>query len=387
VVAQLALSLVLLICSGLLVRTFAQLQEADLGYAVEGRALGTVTLPASRYATADAQREFYVRLQENLRAAPELARGGAVTTAPLSGNPFYTALAVAGRPLPPVHERPVSTIRSVTPDYFATLGMTLAAGRAFSDADRPGVRPVALINETLAAKLFPGESALDQALVLGSTADSVPVRIVGVLKNVRSAGAHAPAADEIYVPRSQRGGATMQVIAQAKAGLSADAVLPVLRRLLRETDPDLALANPQTLEKLTAQSLGVTRLTMTLLLGFAIISLLLATVGVYSVMAYSVTLRTAEIGVRIALGASPAAVLRTVVRTGVWQIAAGVGLGLAAAAVATRLLQQVLYEVKPLDPLVFGLATGVFVLASALAVLVPTRRATQIDPLTALRAE
>jgi len=387
VIVQLAMSLVLLVCSGLLVRTFGNLQSTDPGYAVEGRAVGSVSLPASRYPTPESTRDFYTRLQEKLRQSPELAGGGAVTGAPLAGNPFFTPYAVAGRPLPPAHERGISTIRMVTSDYFATLGMTIRQGRAFTDADRPGSEPVAVINETLARKLFPHQSALDQKLILGSAADTPPLRIVGILGDVRSASTGQPPVDEIYVPRQQRGGATMHVVGQARPGLDAAAVLPVLRRLVAELDPNLALGSPQTLPALAKGALGVQRVTMTLLLVFAVIANFLATVGVYSVMAYTVALRRSEIAVRLALGASRRDILGTVLRGAFGQIAAGVGLGLVGAVFAARLLGSTLYQVAPLDPAVFGYSVLLFLVASLAACLLPARRSLSVDPISALRAE
>lgn len=387
VIAQLAMSLVLLVCSGLLVRTFGNLQSTELGYAVEGRAVGSISLPASRYPTPDSTRDFFTRLQEKLRQAPELAGGGAVTGAPLAGNPFFTPYAVAGRPLPPAHERGISAIRMVTPDYFTTLGMVIRQGRAFTDADRPDSEPVAVINETLARKLFPNQSALDQKLILGSAAGTPPLRIVGILGDVRSASIGEPPADEIYIPRQQRGGSTMHVVGQARPGLDAAAVLPVLRRLVAELDPNLALGSPQTMPALAKGALGIQRVTMALLLVFAAIANLLATVGVYSVMAYTVTLRRREIAVRVALGANRRDILGTVLRGAFGQIAAGVGLGLAGAFFATRLLESTLYQVAPLDPAVFGYSVLLFLVASLAACLLPARRSLSVDPISALRAE
>jgi len=386
VVAQVALSLTLLICAGLLVRSFHHLQTAELGFATTGRAFGIVNLPTTRYAKPELARDFFRRLQERLSAAPELANGAAITGLPLTGQGFLSPYAVQGRPLPPIQERPLANIRVVTPGYFATLGLQLRDGRFFTDQDRFGGENVVIVNEAFAKKLFPHESALNHAFITGPNSDIVS-RIVGVTLDVKSAGLAVPPPDEIYFPREQRGGGFMAVVAQAKPGLQAAAVIPVLRRILAELDPTVALALPQTMEQLVTQSIGVQRVTLALLICFAGIAALLAAVGVYSVMAYSVTQRTGEIGVRLALGASHGDILRLVLRSGVAQVGLGLLLGIVGAFVSSHLLSQALYEVKPFDPAVFAVVATSFAMIATFACLIPARRATRVDPMVALRVE
>ena len=204
---------------------------------------------------------------------------------------------------------------------------------------------------------------------------------------MKSAGLAVPPPDEIYFPRDQRGGAFMAIVAQAKPGLAAAAVIPVLRHILAELDPNVALATPQTMDDLVTQSIGVQRVTMALLICFAAIAALLAAVGVYSVMAYTVAQRTGEIGVRMALGASTGNILSLVLRAGAMQVGAGLLLGLVGAFAASRALQQALYAVKPFDPAVFATVAGLFAIVATLACLIPARRASRVDPMEALRAE
>ncbi len=385
-VTQVALSLTLLIGAGLLVLSFHRLQSADIGFKSAGRATGLITLPNARYSDQEASREFFRRLQEKLDQTPELAHGGAIFGLPLSGLGTFSPYSVRGRPILPLHERPLASIRFVTPGYFRTMGIRLKEGRFIEAGDRFGHEVVAVINESFARKLFPGESAVGQAFLIGPNTDQV-VRIVGVIGDVKANGLAAPPPDEIYYARDQRGNAYMTVVGQAQPGFSSAAVIPVLRRLLSELDPTLALATPQTLDAAVEQSIGVQRVTMALLLTFASIAALLAAVGVYSVMAYTVTQRTGEIGVRMALGATTGNILRLVLRTGAIQLGTGLVLGLGGAVASSRLLQKALYEVKPFDPVVFlAVATG-FALVGAIACLVPARRATQVDPMTALRSE
>lgn len=386
VVAQVAMSLTLLICAGLLVVSFHRLQSAELGFAATGRAYGIVNLPSSKYSTPELTRDFYRRLQERLNQTPELARGAAATGLPLTQSGFFSPYAVKGRPVPPVQERPLANIRNVTPDYFATMGIALREGRFFTPQDLFGGEGVAIVNESFAKKLFPGKSALDEAFLTGANAD-VAVRIVGVIHDVKSAGINVPPPDEIYFPRDQRGGAFMQVVAQAKPGLAAAAVIPVLRRVVAGIDPNVALANPQTMDELVEQSIGVQRLAMSLLIVFSGIAALLAAVGVYSVMAYAVTQRTGEIGVRMALGATAGSILQLILRAGAVQVGTGLLLGFAGAAGASRLLREVLFEVKPFDPAIFGVIALFFAAVAALACLVPASRAARVNPVEALRAE
>ncbi len=386
VIGQVALSLCLLICAGLLVLSFVRLQSVHPGFDPAGRAYGTINLPAAKYSTPELVRDFYARAQARLRAAPDFARAALTANLPLAGGGFFSPYLVQGRPVVPFSERPLATISNISADYFATAGITLAAGRAFTDADRADAPQVAIINQTLAKKLFPGADPLDHAFVIGPNSDIV-VRIVGVVHDVKTGGLNLPAPDEIYFPLTQRGPSFCTVVAQARPGPAASTVIPALRRVLADLDPHVALAAPQTMDQLVEQSLGVQRLTLALLLVFAALAALLAAVGLYSVMAYAVTRRTGEIGVRLALGASPRDIFGLVLQAGGTQVGLGLALGFVASLGATRLLGQALYEVKPFDPLVYTVVALAFAAIAALACIIPARRAMQVDPLVALRAE
>jgi putative ABC transport system permease protein len=386
VIGQVALSLCLLICAGLLVLSFYRLQAVRPGFDPSGRAYGNINLPAAKYSTPELVRDFYARAQERLRAAPDFARAALTANLPLAGGGFLSPYLIQGRPVVPFSERPLATISNIGADYFATVGITLAAGRAFTDADRADTPQVAIINRTLAKKLFPDTDPLNHAFVIGPNSDIV-VRIVGVAHDVKTIGLNVPSPDEIYFPLTQRGPSFCTVVAQARPGLAASTVIPALRRVLAELDPHVALAAPQTMDQLVEQSLGVQRLTLALLLVFAALAALLAAVGLYSVMAYAVTRRTGEIGVRLALGASPRDIFGLVLRAGGTQVGLGLALGFVASLGATRLLGQALFEVKPFDPLVYTVVAFAFAAIAALACLIPARRAMQVDPLVALRTE
>jgi putative ABC transport system permease protein len=386
VIAQVAMSLTLLICAGLLVLSFYKLQRTDLGFTSESRAIGQINLPNARYGKPDQSREFYRQLQQKIDEAPELAGGGIALGMPLTNVGFISPFAVQGRPIPEFTKLALASFRFASIGYIEAMGIRLLEGRAFNGADRADGERTILINETLAKKLFPGESALDKVLLTGPRSETKN-RIIGVIRDVKSAGIAAPPPDEIYYCLAQRGGAFMNVVAVAKPGMAASSVVPVLRRLIKELDPTVALAQPQTMDALVSQSIGVQRVTMALLLAFAGIAALLAAVGVYSVMAYAVAQRTGEIGVRMALGATPTSILGLVLRTGASQIGGGLALGLLGAFTASRLLNDVLYQVKPFDPLVFSAVAVFFAIVAAVACLVPAARATRVNPLDALRAE
>jgi predicted permease len=377
---------VLLIGAALLLYSFARLQRTALGFDPARVAVGAINLPSEAYPTPEKQREFLRLLEEKLNAAPELSAGGAGFGMPLTGSVALTPYSVAGRPVLPLPERPLVGLSQVGPGFFSSLGMTLREGRFLTSADTASVPSVAVINETLAKKLFPGESAVGHSLLFGRDAEK-KCEIVGVVHDVKSAGIAAPAGDQVYFAHAQRGGGFFHVIGKAKPGQKATSVIPVLRRVVHELDPALAVATPQTADELVAQSLQGMRALSALLGAFAALAAVLAAVGIYGVIACNVTQRTAEIGVRIALGASTHDIFRLILRSAGVLVGVGLAIGLAVAAGASRVLQRLLFEVQPLDLGVFALVAVGFAAIGAVAALIPARRATLVDPLVALRSE
>jgi predicted permease len=386
VIAEVAASLVLLIGAALLLYSFERLHRTPLGFDPAGVAVGTVNLPQQTYPTQEKQREFARQLEEKLSHEPELAAAGLGFGMPLTNSIAFSPYSVAGRPILPLPERKLVGIRQVTPRFFSALGITLKEGRLLAPTDQAKGAFVAVINESFAKKLFPQGSAVGQTLLFGRDADT-KCEIVGVVRDVKSAGVAAPVSDEIYFAHAQRGGAFFHVIGKARPGLKASAVIPVLRRAIRELDPAVALAVPQTADELVAQDLQGTRALSMLLGAFAVLAAVLATVGIYSVIACNVTQRTAEFGVRIALGATAGHIFQLVLRGAALLVGIGLALGLTLAVAASRVLRDLLFEVKPLDPAVFAAVALLFAIVGALAALIPARRATRVDPLTALRAE
>jgi predicted permease len=388
VVIQVQVSVALLTCTCLLALSFYHLQTTDPGFGVESRAFGYVNLPAMKYSTADVTRSFFEQLDERLQLAPELVAGGAISGMPLSGSVTSMAYAAQDRPLPPAQERPTATAHVVTPGYFHVMGIQLREGRFFTRDDHVGGQGTVIINETLAKALYPHSSALNRSLLAGN-ADGAGLQIVGVVRDAKTSGLAASAGPEIYFPHAQLlfGLGTMTIVGQAKPGLQAGAVIPVLRRVLAQLDPTLILMYPQTVRDLVSHSLEIQGITLVLLLCFSAIALLLAAVGIYSVLAYSVGQRTTEIGIRMALGARQRQVVLHILRQGMQLVGTGLIIGLAVSVAMTRLIQSMLYQVEPLDPLILGSITALFALTGALACLVPSLRASRVDPQVALRME
>jgi predicted permease len=384
IVAEVALSVVLLVGSSLLLVSFLKLQRTPPGFEAKGAAAAFVGVPAVRYKTPAQQADFFNQVIARLRADPRVTGAAAAIGLPLSGFNPRSPYGVAGRPVPPLPQRPLAGFSIVSDEYFTLMRITLAAGRAFSEIDREGAPATCIINEALAKRLFPGESPLGKVLLRGRNAD-IKVEVVGVIHDVKTNGLNAPAPDEIYYPMRQNGQPGMAVI--ARTGGDAAALQIVLRSAVAAVDPNQPISFFATLENNVAQSLGTQRIVASLTAVFAGLALVLSAIGLYSVLAYAVSQRRPEIGIRMALGAQPGQVVALVMRGGLRLVAAGLALGFSGAAVAGRLIQTLLFNVQPLDPLVYGAVAVLFTLVAALACLVPSWRASRIDPLIALRAD
>jgi predicted permease len=288
---------------------------------------------------------------------------------------------VLGRPSLPLPQRPLAGLNAVSDDYFATLRIPIIEGRAFISSDRDGAPGVCIINEQLARKLFPGQSALGQVLLRGRDAD-VRNTIVGVIADVKSNGVNVPVPDEVYYAQRQFGRPGMSITARTSG--DAAALQSIIRTAVAQVDKDQPISFFQTLDTALAQSLGIQRIVAGLTGIFAMIALVLASVGLYAVVAYAVTQRTNEIGIRMALGARPSQVLSLVMRGGLTLVAVGLGIGLAGAAGASHLIRSLLSNVEPMNPLVYASVAVLFAGVAALACLLPSWRASRIDPVVAL---
>ena len=384
IIAEVALSIVLLVGSSLLLRSFLALQQTPPGFEARGAAAAFVGVPPGRYSTTSQQSLFFDQVLERLRAQPGVTGAAAAIGLPLSGLNPRAPYSVDGRPILPLPQRPLANLGIVSPDYFALMRMTFAAGRAFSSRDREGAPGVCVINESLAARLFPGESALGKVLLRGPNAD-IRAEVVGVIRDVKTNGLNVPVPDEIYYPMLQLGRPGMNVVART-AG-DASTLQSAIRAAVAAVDREQPISLFATLETTVAQSLGAQRIVASLTTVLAAMALALSAIGLYSVLAYLVSQRTAEIGIRMALGAQPGQVVSLVLRSGLRLVAAGLVLGLAAAMAAARLIRTLLFEVRPIDPVIYAVVAALFTAIALLACLVPSWRASRIDPLLALRAD
>jgi len=384
VVAEVALALVLLIGAGLMIRTIVRLQGLDPGFRPEKVMTLKTALSRQKYGELPRRAAFYREVLERVRALPGVAAAGYTTSVPLVWRGGTNGFTVEGQPRAPGRD---ANHRQISPDYFRTMGIPLRAGRIFDEHDGPNALPVAMINETMAGKFWPGGEALGKRFKLGGP-DAPWMTVVGIVGDVRQMGLDVPVKAEMYFPYQQIDmfWAAPTFLAIRSAGDPADLVAAV-RREVRAVDPDQPISDVRTMEEILGREVAPRRLQMTLLAGFAGLALLLASLGIYGVISYAVSQRTPEIGIRMALGARPRDVLGMVVGGGLRLAALGVGIGLAAALALTRVMASLLYGVSTTDPLTF-VSIPLLLLAVALAAsYLPARRALRVDPVAALRSE
>jgi putative ABC transport system permease protein len=301
---------------------------------------------------------------------------------PLAGSP-RTTYAVEGQPPPPVGQQPIVIMNVVSRDYFGTFDIPIVDGRGFTEADRLNAPAICVVNQTFAAHVFPDRSAVGQVLLLGN--GTRRVQIVGVFRDVKTAGANLPVPEEAYFPAAQLPRPGMNLI--AKTTSDPNSLQAVFRAVVAEVDKTQAVSFFSTMEATVALSLGTQRLVATLTMLFAGLALALAVIGLYSVLAHLVSQRTAEIGVRMALGATRREVVRLIMRSGLGLVVVGLVLGLLGAAGGSGLIRQQLFEVEPLDLGTYLAVAMLFLIVAAAACLVPSLRASRIDPLVAFRTE
>jgi putative ABC transport system permease protein len=383
VVAEVALSLVLLVGAGLLMKSFVRLRNTDPGFDSSNTLTASLSLASARYDTDEKIADFYRRLVERVRAMPGVESVGAVTPLPLSENGYSFSFSIVGQPPLPPGQGQSASARFVTPEYFRAQGIPLRAGRVFTDADKAGAPGAIVVNEAFARRYFPGVEPLGQRLSLG--VNDIEGEIVGVVGNIRGVRLATPAVPEYYVPEATAAFSDMTLVVRTKGDPAS--LTPALRQAVAEMDKDQPLYDVRTMDSLVARSVARQRFSMTLVGVFAALAMLLAAVGIFSVMSFMVSQRTHEIGIRMALGARPRDILSMVVRQGLVLTLAGVCVGLAGAFALTRLMSGLLYEVSATDPVVYGSITALLATVAVLACYVPARKATKVDPLIALRYE
>jgi len=382
VVSQVSLSMVLLIGAGLLLRNFVQLRSANPGFDPRHVLTMSVALPPSRYSKGAQMTAFSGELVRQVRAIPGVRLAATSSALPLITTRQSMALP-EGQPQLPLAQRPLFNVQMSGPGYAATLRIPLVRGREFTEHDDAGAPLVAMVNETTARRYWPNENPIGKHLLLGRIPQ--PIEVVGVLGDIRNAGVAADVAPEIYVPFAQRPWANINLIVRTIG--DPHALVSAVRARVLALDRDQPVTAIQTLDELLESGAAQPRFTAFLLGTLSATALLLAIVGIYGVVAYSVAERTQEMGIRIALGAERADILRLVLRQGLLLVLSGIALGLTASLALTRLLVSLLYRVSVTDPFTFAAGAVIFAGVALLASYVPARRAMRVDPMIALRYE
>jgi len=383
VVSEVALSLVLTAGTGLLLRSFWNLAHVDAGFRPHGVLTVPIDLPHAKYDTPERQVAFVRDAVERLSRIPGADSAGAISWLPM-GLGSATTFRVLDRPVPPRGQEPVADIRIITPGVLRTMGVPLVAGRDFSDGDKKDRPRVALVNRALAREFWPGQDPIGKRVAM-SWGDDLEAEVVGVVGDVRLTSLDTAARHTLYWPQEQVPNSFMTLMVRASG--PPQALVPAVRSALAALDPELPPGMFRTLEDVVEGSLERQRFLLRLLMAFAGVAMLLAAVGVYGVMSYSVVERVPEVGVRLAVGASPEDIVRLVLREGVALGLSGVALGVVVAGAAAGALRGLLFEVGPRDPASLAAVSVLLLLATISAAWLPARRAARVDPIKALRVE
>jgi putative ABC transport system permease protein len=384
VVVEVAVALVLLVGAGLLVRSFARLLAVDVGFSTERLTTMRVSLPGSRYGEPALRVQFFDRLLDRIGALPGVQAAGAITNLPLAGLGSATRFAVVGRAAPAPGLEPVCDVRIVAHDYFEALGMPLVRGRFFDSRDTGDAANRVVINATMAKQYWPGEDPIGRRIQV-SWSVTGDEEIIGIVGDVRHTSLEREPRATIYWPHARSAAGSMALVLKS----SSEGVSPISGTIaaVRALDPLLAVGEIRTMDDVVSRSVAQRQLIMMLLAMFAGAALLLAAVGIYGVIAYGVTQRTQEIGIRMALGAQRRDVMRMVVGHALVLTAAGIVVGGAGALALTQFMSGLLFETKAGDPSTFAGVAALLAAVAALAAYVPGRRASRVDPVVALRAQ
>jgi putative ABC transport system permease protein len=380
VIAQVALSMVLLVGSGLMIRSFARLQTVNLGFDPAHVLTMRIALPPTKYETPPQQIAFYNRALNAVQALPGLQAAAVSSALPLNTSRISPALP-EGQPAVPFGQRPILNIQTISPDYARVLRVPLLHGREFTDHDNAEAPGVAMVNQTLVRRFWPNDNPIGKHILLGQRQQ--PVEVVGVFGDLNNATLGDAASPEVMLPFPQLPWPLLNL--SVRAAGDPRGLISAIRRQVALVDKDQPLTSVQTLEELVGSASAQPRFTMLLLAVFSATALILAIVGIYGVIAYSVAQRTGELGIRMALGADQSDVLKLVVGHGLRLTLVGIGIGLAGALALTRLMSTLLYQTSVTDPIAFVVSALLFTVVALLASYLPARRATRIDPTDALR--
>ncbi|HKQ79004.1 MAG TPA: ABC transporter permease [Blastocatellia bacterium] len=383
VVSQLAIATVLVIGAGVFVRSFIEILRADLGIKPDHVVTMNLGLPRDKYPEERQRRDFFQQLIQRIEALPGVTGVGAISMLPMSDSHNWSNFQIVGQPAFEKGKEPPTEVRVATPGYFAAIGTELRKGRLFNALDDAQAPRVALVNEVFAARYLKGSDAVGQQLRFGD-AKAAPTEIIGVVANVMNEDLDGLEEPGVYFPFAQFPSLGTLVI---RAPGVHTRIAPAVRNELAALDPRLPITEIKAMELIVYERRSPKEVMMWMLGAFAVMALLMAAVGTYAVMAFAVAQRTREIGVRMALGALPADILKLVLRRGLSLVLLGIGLGLAGAFAMTRALEGLLYKVSATDPLTFIVVSLPLALVALLACYVPARRAMKVDPMVALRCE
>ena len=382
VASQVALSLVLLVGAALLMRSFQKLQNVTLGFNPDRMILMDVALPRTRYATDSQMAGFYYRCIDKFGQMPGIREVALSSALPLRPS-RYAQILPEGQPEVPLAQRPLLSIQSISSSYFETMGIPLLHGRFFNSRDSENAPAVAIVNEVFARRYWPRESAVGKHVVVGPS--NQRVEIVGVSGNVKNIRLAVITTPELYYPLAQKPARSMHLI--LRASVDPRALMNSARAQILTVDKDQSVTNVRTMEEFLGEAVAQNRLTMLVLSIFSGVALLVATVGLYGLVSYSVAQRTQELGIRLALGANPRNLLASVMLRGLLPALLGVLIGLGGSFGLTRLMSSLLYEISATDGWTFGICAALFLAIALVASYVPARRAAQVDAAEALRCE
>ncbi len=377
------MALVLICTAGLLIKSFGNLLRVNPGFDPKNVMTFEITLPQARYPQPAQKAELYRRLVESVSATPNIESAGVVSFLPIGGGVRQVFVCPEGTVCQGVGKDPLIAIRQITPDYFTTMRIPLLKGRVFDEHDNANSRIVVIINDTTAKQFYPGQDPIGKHLT--QSRGNIEGEIVGVVASVHFGGLSTAYFGEMYLPQEQSQAASMALVVRWKS--APGSVVDSVRAALSKIDPDLPLSGILSMDDVVSVSVAQPRLTTDVTVAFSFLALLLAAIGIYGVMAYSVTQRKQEIAIRMALGAPPASILSLVARQGLQLVVLGVVIGLLGTIAFTRVLGTILFQMSARDPMTLVGVTIVLIAVAAAACYVPARRAMRVDPVTALRGD
>jgi putative ABC transport system permease protein len=383
VVSEMALALILMTGAGLLIESFARLMRVNPGFSSANLTIFPMNLPPGAYAEPARQVLFYRQLLERARSVPGVDAAGITTYLPLAGPVRFVYFCPEGLACQGIGKDPTTALRQVSSGYFDTVRTPVLKGRVFTERDNASSQPVVVVNQTIADRYWPGQNPIGRHLA--NSRDMIQREVIGVVADVKFSALNAANVEEMYQPLEQAPFLSSTLIVRSRGDLQP--MITAMRAKFAEVDPNLPVAGIESMDSVVSASVAQPRLIMQFVGLFAGFALLLAAIGIYGVMAYSVSARRQELGIRMSLGAAPVDILKLVVGQGMRLALVGVLVGLAASLVLTRLIATLLFAVQARDPLAFAVAVGALLLTAFLACYLPARRATRVDPIMVLRSE